>query len=276
MRSLRILAAFLSVSLFISQAEATFVRMEPGTGKGGIYVRGSRILSPENPIRYVRPERPSMPMQTDERLFTDVSEQHPNFDAIAYVAGLGMIPGISATQFAPNELITRAEFTKAIASRMFTPGFIENCFTNISHPYPPEYALLFKDTAKEGEEAKYVCAALMAGVVHGYDDGMFRMEDPINFAEAAKILTRTYDVSFLPYRGEGNEWFKLYAMGLSINGGIPDTIEKFDSLITRAEAAEMIYRIDAGVTNRPRKSYADLMVSTGWMMAVQNFIDWAL
>ena len=171
-----------------------------------------------------------------------------------------MMYGFSGGEFKPDQVMTRGEFVHIVADGIFSESFIEECFENISYPYPPEYALLFADLPKEGEDTKRVCAAQMAGVVHGYPDQTFKKDDPINFAEASKVITRTYDVSFLPYRGSGNEWFKKYALSLAEDNGIPVSIEKFDSEVTRAEAAELLYRADAGVTNLPSKSYADLMV----------------
>ena len=194
-------------------------------------------------------------------LFTDVAEDHENFDAIKYVTQHGMMYGFAGGEFRPDQVMTRGEFVHIAADAIFSQDFIEECFENISYPYPPEYALLFADLPKEGEDTKRVCAALMAGVVHGYPDQTFKKDDPINFAEASKIISRTYDVSFLPYRGSGIEWFKKYAMSLADQNGIPVSVEKFDSLVTRAQAAEMLYRADAGITNLPSKSYADLMVT---------------
>ncbi len=223
---------------------------------------GSNRATQEREIRRVQ-DFFEFPMPA---LFSDVPETHPNFEAIKYVASQGILGAVTGREFKPDQLMTRGELTRAVTDRVFSEWYIEECFKNISFPSSPDYALLFKDMAKEGEDAKRICAALMAGVVHGYDDGMFRKDQPINFAEASKILTRTYDVSFLPYRGEGVEWFKLYVMSLVENAGIPLSIRKFDSAVTRAEAAEMIYRIDAGITNRPSKTYKQLMASTGWFL----------
>lgn len=227
--------------------------------------------SPETQMREIRKMNDLFRFSTPA-LFSDVPETHPNFEAIKYVASQGILNGVTATEFKPYQLITRGEFTAAVTDRVFSEWYIEECFKNISFPYSSDYALLFKDMAKEGEDAKRICAALMAGAVHGYDDGTFRKDIPINFAEASKILTRTYDVSFLPHRGEGVEWFKLYVTGLVENAGVPLSIRKFDSAVTRGEAAEMIYRIDAGITNLPSKTYKELMAATGWFAL--EVVEW--
>lgn len=235
-----------------------------------VMIKGSELrgvsrtpLTREPVMRQIRIDRDLFRLSVPA-LFSDVPETHPNFEAIRYVASQGILSGITAKEFKPEQLITRGEFTAAVTNRVFSEWYIGECFANISFPYTPDYSLLFKDMAKEGEDAKRICAALMAGVVHGYDDGMFRKDQPINFAEASKILTRTYDVSFLPFRGEGNEWFRLYAESLADQDAIPLSVAKFDSRITRGEAAEMIYRIDAGITDRPSKTYKQLMAATGW------------
>lgn len=249
-----------SLILMSAPASASYIEL-PTTHK---YAKSWRIMV-GNEVQGVRRTMMESPKRevfrsTTRVLFTDVPETHENFDAIKYVTRYGMMHGFAGGEFRPDQVMTRGEFTHVVADAIFSEDFIEDCFENISYPYPPEYALLFADLPKEGEEAERICAALMAGVVHGYHDQTFKKDELINFAEASKIVTRTYDVSFLPYRGSGIEWFKKYAVALADQNGIPVSIEKFDSHVTRAQAAEMLYRADAGITNLPSKSYADLMV----------------
>jgi hypothetical protein len=210
-----------------------------------------------------------------ESSYSDVPSDHPSLEAIEYVSYYGLMQGQRGGTFDPSGSVTRGEFTTSVADRMFSYDFIEDCFANISFPYGTEYDLIFKDVPKEGEEARHICAALMSGVIHGYPDETFKKDQSIVFAEAAKILTRTYDVSFLPHRGYGNEWFQLYVSYLAERAGIPLSIGKFDQAITRAEAAELLFRMDADVTSKPSRSYRELAVAAGLKIA-GSMLRWAL
>jgi len=282
MRTFRVLVSILAASFLLPQAAFAepFVELPSDHQYAKIWrimVTGSqagvrRTIGGQE--RTVPASRNSI-SPVNEGYFADVSEDHAQYNAILYMVQQGMMEMSAGRMFHPNTLITRAQFTAIIADRVSSENYIQNCFENISFPFPPEYALLFNDLPKEGEDAKRVCAALMAGVVHGYDDRNFRPMQIMNFAEAAKITTRAYDVSFLPYRGEGKEWFKLYVTNLAENGGIPLSIKKFDSEVTRAEAAEILYRADAGLTHFPSKSYTDLMVDLG-QNVVETWMGWMM
>ncbi|HLC75527.1 MAG TPA: S-layer homology domain-containing protein [Candidatus Peribacterales bacterium] len=282
MRALRALPLILTLSILVPKVAFAVPYVElptdhqyaklwrimvTGDQVGASRRMGQTVLRPANRGTSLTP--------ASKGFFGDVAEDHPNYAAILYMVQQGMMDLMSGRMFKPLEPITRGQFTAIVANRVFSDEFIEGCFENISFPYPSEYSLLFDDMPKEGEDAKRVCAALMAGVVHGYDNTTFRPDQIINFAEAAKITTRAYDVSFLPYRGEGKEWFKLYVTSLAENGGIPLSIKKFDSQVTRAEAAEILYRADAGITNLPSRSYKDLMVDLG-KNVVETWMNWMM
>jgi len=224
-----------------------------------IMVTGDRI-GPGRNLGQVPETRTPTPLPSDGSPFADVPENHPNYAAIRYVVEQGMMDLSAGRMFRPNDMVSRSDFTGIVAGRVFTPEFIDGCFEEVSLD---DSSLLFPDVTRQGEEAKRLCAALVAGVVHGYPDKNFRPGKAINFVEAAKIVSRAYEVSFLSHADSGLEWFKLYVTNLADRAGIPLSIFGFDSSITRAEAAEILYRADAEITNRPSKEYNDLMGVVG-------------
>jgi hypothetical protein len=87
--------------------------------------------------------------------------------------------------------------------------------------------------------APYVCLAKIKGIVGGYNDGTFKPAQSINFVEAAKILSEVYGLSVT----SGGQWYEGYVKALQEDNYIPSTIGQLDKAITRAEMAELIWRV---------------------------------
>ncbi len=141
--------------------------------------------------------------------------------------------------FYPNRPINRAEFTKLVllGSGDRTP------------PVPCSTAP-FPDVPKDAWYAPYICAAKDRGIVSGFPDGTFKPALHINYANGAKILVKSFDVTTKSEdltAVDGEElWYKPYVLALSRQNAVAPTIAAFDSLLTRGEMAEMIYRLSEG------------------------------
>lgn len=90
----------------------------------------------------------------------------------------GIVQGKSKGIFAPNENLTRAEFIKvalkAIEAEVESPDDLDDApFTDV-----PIYSWY----------APYAAKAKELGLINGYEDGSFKPDQPINRAEAIKIL----------------------------------------------------------------------------------------
>ena len=105
--------------------------------------------------------------------FTDVASGQWYHDAIATLAGKGIINGYNDGTFRPNNAITRAEFA-AIATR----------FAKANN----SGSLSFSDVSASAWYYKSVLTAVNYGWINGYSDGTFRPDQPILRAEAAKIV----------------------------------------------------------------------------------------
>jgi hypothetical protein len=95
---------------------------------------------------------------------------------VKYLANNGITYGKSKTIFAPNDAITRAEFT-AMAVRFF-------------EVYGDGSKEIMDDVSSGYWAAEYIRYAAKHGWINGYGDGSFRADDEINRAEVVTIVNR--------------------------------------------------------------------------------------
>ena len=94
----------------------------------------------------------------------------------------------------------------------------------------------------------------MNSLVDGYPDGLFHPSDSINFVEAAKIISNVFSLD-IKNQATGEFWYRPYVQSLSDLHAIPVSITHFGQALTRAEMAEMVYRLK---TDRTDKAYASI------------------
>lgn len=123
-----------------------------------------RLLDPE-----VREEN-----LTQDTMFADVAPDSWYRTAIATMESMGIVRGRTATEFAPDMPITRAEFA-AIASRFHLGDVTPNA--------------AFTDIAGHWAEEEIRRGATL-GWVRGYTDGTFRPDQYITRAEAMTLINR--------------------------------------------------------------------------------------
>ena len=101
---------------------------------------------------------------------------------VKYLSNNGITYGKSKTIFAPNDAITRAEFT-TMAVRFF--DVYGDGDAEIMEQYKD-----FNDVSDGCWAATYIKAAAKHGWINGYGDGSFRADDEINRAEVVTIVNR--------------------------------------------------------------------------------------
>jgi len=158
-------------------------------------------------------------------VFSDVPLGHDSYSAIDFLKESGVLEGYSDGTFKPENTISRAEFLKIAMFDYDFENASEGCFEDV------------KDEWFE----KYVCKAFDLGFVSGYPDGTFRPSDPVSFAEASKIIA--YADLKKKDLVETEDWYEVYVAALSDESAVPVSVLAFDQDITRAEMAEMIWRI---------------------------------
>jgi len=189
------------------------------------------------------------PSPVQNNTFTDLTGHWAAKD-IAKMLELGIVSGVSNTQFAPNRPITRAEFTALLARAVG----IEAAGKTKSNR--------FVDVPVNKWYNQVVYAAVEAGLVGGYSANKFGPDDPINREQMAAMIVRAME-----YKGRGltlsedefslminkfndekavSSWAKssvATAIKQGIVGGRSDILFAPKANATRAEAAVMILRM---------------------------------
>ena len=179
--------------------------------------------------------------QANHCRFKDISGNRSE-GAINYLYDKGITGGRRPCYYDPNATATRAEAAAMVVRAVNAPI--------------PDSALpkAFPDTDVKAWSAKHVKAAKNADIVHGYPDGLYRAEKPVNVVESLKIVTRGFHSNFSGLNKqqlqkindiELNQWYVQYVQA-GLNEGLvdSDTTQLYPATqVTRAELAEMIYRM---------------------------------
>ena len=171
----------------------------------------------------------------------------------AIVAGYREHPG-SPPLFLPDRNIARIELLKmALLSGCRKPEDGPTPFAFDDFPLQERP----RESATRRAERRLVVTAILQGIIEGYPDGTLRPNQPINRAEALKILLLTANADRiladlgspdLPHAlfpdVPTNAWFAGYVVkgqALGLIEGYHDGTFRPEQPITRAEAAKIIY-----------------------------------
>lgn len=179
--------------------------------------------------------------ETEKLAFLDVAVTHPHQAAIRYVKDQSIVKGYDDGKFKPDNTITRAEFIKIVIGASYSQDEISTCSTGVG----------FSDVSSDQWYVPYLCVAVERGIIKGYDDGTFRPGNPIAFTEAAKIIA-IVQKGKLP---TDEVWYRPYVRFLQDESAIPTEIAALASQLSRGQMAELIYRLNAKVKNKPSKSF---------------------
>lgn len=148
-------------------------------------------------------------------------------EAIRELRDEGVISGYEDGTFGPKKEINRAEFIKLLfAAKSDSEPAGSECFV---------------DVPADAWYGPYVCAAKRRGIVHGYRDGTFRAEQPVNIAEAIKMITLAYGRTVTT--AEASEWYEPYTESLDRDGILSRSSYLPWDELTRERAADVIHRV---------------------------------
>ena len=171
--------------------------------------------------------------------FSDVSQTHPHFVAIADLSEAGILNGYPDGSFQPDRIVNRVEALKVILGG----ANVQVATETTENP--------FSDTPKEQWYSPFVAKAKELGIVNGNPDGSFAPDRQVKRAEFMKMLLETN--RFKKDKWEGQQFYtdvppeSWYAPYLNYAGKsgllIPDAKGNLlpERAVTRAEMAEILY-----------------------------------
>lgn len=192
--------------------------------------------------------------------FPDVATEGRSHEAIDYMFKKGWI-GYPDGTFRPQDKINRAEFIKMVVEVVSSKDGEDTC---------REQQLtknLFNDVKATDWYAPYVCKGKLMGWIKGYEDGSFKPEQNINFAEAAKIIVSAGlltlkegepDIFVFGMMPDDLPWYIIPVESLSRARAIPKSVLSLDQRVTREEVAEILYRLDAVIRDKESWGADDL------------------
>lgn len=179
-----------------------------------------------------------LPNMQGDAPFYDVRAEEWYYEPISHVNALGVMGGVGAGSFAPNQRMNRAMLLAALHR-------LEGS--------PKGFASPFLDVAPSDWYSDAVGWAYAQGVVSGRGDGTFGATDALTREQAAAILYRyaggeVDDHALAPFadRGEASPYARsalCWAIGCGIMSGRGGDVLDPQGFITRAEAAAMISRL---------------------------------
>lgn len=201
-----------------------------GSGSGGGGGGGSKSFANE----IVSPQSTA---------FSDVSSSHWAYEAISDMQKAKIISGRDEKTFAPEDNVTRAEFSKIIAEAFFRDAETSE--------------MAFGDVSAGNWYFAYVAKLSKLQIITGDDKGNFNPNAPITRQDAAVIIKRTYDKlqknalsmrEYAAFQDDNviSDYAKdavksLYCGGI-ING-MSETSFMPQNNLTRAQAAMLVYTI---------------------------------
>ncbi|CAM3298279.1 S-layer-like y domain-containing protein [Paenibacillus lupini] len=178
------------------------------------------------------------------KTFSDLNNHWAKTD-VELMASKLIVKGISNDKFAPNAVVTRAEFAAMVVRAL---GISED-----------QAAASFKDVSSKDWFAGAVGAAVKAGIVKGYEGNSFKPNASITREEMAVMISRALTFTGKQPAGSGTEllnafkdkasiedWAKIavaQAVDAKIIEGTTGGNFAPDSKATRAEAAVMLKRL---------------------------------
>ncbi len=190
--------------------------------------------------------------------FRDVPDNSPYVEAIEYARDHDIVQGYDDGTFRPDALLNRAEFTKIVVATVEDATDITECMRNAQPDFFYSSPFLFADTPVKAWYLPYLCQAKLQHIIDGYPDGTFRAARFINLAEAAKILSHSFALPETPATDENIPWYVPSIDALAAAHALPTDLENVDSVITRGQMVEMIYRLHAHITDKPSATYESL------------------
>lgn len=170
-----------------------------------------------------------------------VHAAEPDNSAMRYVVQEETMTNDAEGHFNPDFQMSRVEFVESV-TRTFYPWDFDECSSNISPTLPPRFTKLFADVEITLWYAPHVCVGMFTGILNGNSDGFFRPYAGITAAEASKILSKTYGLTYPAKQPPNAPWYAVHMRAMVNANAIPATMQP-DTILTRADVAQMFYAL---------------------------------
>lgn len=182
--------------------------------------------------------------------FPDVPISSKYSEAITELRKMGVLHGNPDGTFRPKKLVNRAEFSKMLVELAeneeiekefgeITDEELVKKFPDLKDPWYLVYIGKLKEGVLTLDENG---TDYFKGIIHGYDDGLFRPEQTINMAEMLKMIILTF-AEAKPNK-QDTKWYDQY-VNPAMNEIEPiwdENNNEFKSVKTRDEAAILVTR----------------------------------
>lgn len=177
--------------------------------------------------------------------FPDVTPKNSHYEAIMSLAQQGVVTSIIDDQFWPNNEVTRGQAAVMIV-KAFNLGVLD--------PKPHN----FSDIVEFDDYGPYVATLKELGIVKGYADGTFGVDNPISRAQMAKMIALAIDLKpsgkhpFTDtYKDEATDRYIAALYEKKITVGTSPTKFSPRKHVTRAQMASFLYRAQVHAPDNP-------------------------
>lgn len=139
---------------------------------GSKYVGAKRVFG-----EVIQTETPGIGLESH---FTDIDSAHPAFQAIIELSGKNIVTGFPNATFQPDELVSRGQAAAMLNRHM-----------KLTATQPVK----FSDVGNNHKFAKDIAAMNEAGILQGFEDGSFGVNESLTKAQLAMIMDRAFKLS---------------------------------------------------------------------------------
>lgn len=178
--------------------------------------------------------------------FKDLNGVEWALEKIYALAARGIVQGVGGERFNPGATVTRAEFVQMLLNTL-----------DVTDAMDATLSSTFNDVSEEEWYAHAVAYAQKLGIVTGRSDGTFGAKDPISRQEMAVMVYRA--IQYMKIRTLGSESAAAFKDHYAISdyakeaveaiqkagivNGFPDGFYKPQGLVTRSQAATVVYQL---------------------------------
>ncbi|MFJ7934394.1 5'-nucleotidase C-terminal domain-containing protein [Sporosarcina sp. NPDC096371] len=174
-------------------------------------------------------------------VFTDVPMKSSAYKEIISLAERGIINGFSDGTYRPSQAVTRGQAAKLLVE------LLDLDVENVKDPK-------FKDVPQSNIFYKHIAALSNKGIIGGYGDGRFGVNDSLTRGQMAKILAESFGFEQKAYQPntfsdvQVDAYYAKHVQGLvnlKVTLGTTPTTFSPNQVVTRGQMAQFLYRSDA-------------------------------